>query len=287
MNNINIRFFLIILVSSFYSLSSFANNNFGEWKPQIVEKMYVLPPEHLNKVLNNDFNKSVLAVNLRNTDDKIKTKIKKIKQLNTLLPAKTDDETMEIKHQIIVKKRDYIKDMSNLLIMKKQRLNTKQTFFKKIVKNINNKSYENKSKNKFVINKNMALKRSKKIDFKILESSTINFSKKSKYFDQYQINKDAVTRLQLAIEKHPMNHQNIILTNPKNKIEAVRNYLHNLDTEIAVLEMKEQMINYMAKIVALDAMSLAENLALSVNEQNNYKAINFNDPVNAISVFTN
>ena len=287
MNNINIRFFLIILVSSLYSLSSFANNNFGEWKPQIVEKMYILPPEHLNKVLNNDFNKSVLAVNLRNTDDKIKTKIKKIKQLNTLLPAKTDDETMEIKHQIIVKKRDYIKDMSNLLIMKKQRLNTKQTFFKKIVKNINNKSYENKSKNKFVINKNMALKRSKKIDFKILESSTINFSKKSKYFDQYQINKDAVTRLQLAIEKHPMNHQNIILTNPKNKIEAVRNYLHNLDTEIAVLEMKEQMINYMAKIVALDAMSLAENLALSVNEQNNYKAINFNDPVNAISVFTN
>ena len=287
MNNINIRFFLIILVSSFYSLSSFANNNFGEWKPQIVEKMYVLPPEHLNKVLNNDFNKSVLAVNLRNTDDKIKTKIKKIKQLNTLLPGKTSDETMEIKHQIIVKKRDYIKDMSNLLIMKKQRLNTKQTFFKKIVKNINNKSYENKSKNKFVINKNMALKRSKKIDFKILESSTINFSKKSKYFDQYQINKDAVTRLQLAIEKHPMNHQNIILTNPKNKIEAVRNYLHNLDTEIAVLEMKEQMINYMAKIVALDAMSLAENLALSVNEQNNYKAINFNDPVNAISVFTN
>ena len=287
MNNINIKFFLIILVSSFYSLSSFANNNFGEWKPQIVEKMYILPPEHLNKVLNNDFNKSVLAVNLRNTDDKIKTKIKKIKQLNTLLPAKTDDETMEIKHQIIVKKRDYIKDMSNLLIMKKQRLNTKQTFFKKIVKNINNKSYENKSKNKFVINKNMALKRSKKIDFKILESSTINFSKKSKYFDQYQINKDAVTRLQLAIEKHPMNHQNIILTNPKNKIEAVRNYLHNLDTEIAVLEMKEQMINYMAKIVALDAMSLAENLALSVNEQNNYKAINFNDPVNAISVFTN
>ena len=287
MNNINIRFFLIILVSSFYSLSSFANNNFGDWKPQIVEKMYVLPPEHLNKVLNNDFNKSVLAVNLRNTDDKIKTKIKKIKQLNTLLPGKTSDETMEIKHQIIVKKRDYIKDMSNLLIMKKQRLNTKQTFFKKIVKNINNKSYENKSKNKFVINKNTALKRSKKIDFKILESSTINFSKKSKYFDQYQINKDAVTRLQLAIEKHPMNHQNILLTNPKNKIEAVRNYLHNLDTEIAVLEMKEQMINYMAKIVALDAMSLAENLALSVNEQNNYKAINFNDPVNAISVFTN
>ena len=61
-----------------------------------------------------------------------------------------------------------------------------------------------------------------------------------------------------------MNTQDILSKNPKNKIEAVRNYLHNLDTEIAVLEMKEQMINYMAKIVALDAMNLAETVAFTL-----------------------
>ena len=125
------------------------------------------------------------------------------------------------------------------------------------------------------------------MDFKILANTSINLSKKSKYFNQYQINKDAVMQLQLAIEKHPMNTQDILSKNPKNKIEAVRNYLHNLDTEIAVLEMKEQMINYMAKIVALDAMNLAENVAFNLNKQGNEKSINFNDPVNAIAVFTN
>ena len=287
MKNINIKIFLIIVVGSLYPISSSANNDFGEWKPQIVEKMFILPPEHLNKVLNNDFNKSLLAVNLRNTNNKIKTNIDKIKDLNLLLPGKTDEEVMEIKHQIILHKRDYVKDMNDLLMIKKQRLNTKKTFFNKIVKNIKIKSFKNKSKNRFFKNQNIALQRSQKLDFKILANTSIDLSKKSKYFNQYQINKDAVMQLQLAIEKHPMNTQDILSKNPKNKIEAVRNYLHNLDTEIAVLEMKEQMINYMAKIVALDAMNLAENVAFNLNKQGNEKSINFNDPVNAIAVFTN
>ena len=285
MKKINI--FLILFVGILYPLSSSASNNYGDWKPQIVEKMFVLPPEHLNKVLNNDFNKSILAVNLRNTNNKIKTNIEKIKDLNLLLPGKTNEEVMEIKHQIIVHKRDYVKDMNNLLMMKKQRLNTKKVFFNKIVKNIKIKSFKNKSKNKFFKNQNIALKRSQNLDFKILNDTSVNLSKKSKYFTEYQINKDAVRQLQLAIEKHPMNTQDMLSKNPKNKIEAVRNYLHNLDAEIAVLEMKEQMINYMAKIVALDAMNLAEIVASSLNEAGNKKSINFNDPINTISVFTN
>ena len=55
----------------------------------------------------------------------------------------------------------------------------------------------------------------------------------------------------------------------------------------SVLEMKEEMINYMAKIVALDAMSLAEEVAFDAQNQNEIVSTNFNDPVNVISVFTN
>jgi hypothetical protein len=100
--------------------------------PQIVEKMYLLPPKHLNKVLNNDFKTSLLATNLRDTDNKIKSKIGKINELNSFLPNASKDETLEIKHQIILNKRDYIKDMNNLIIMKKQKLETKKAFFEKI-----------------------------------------------------------------------------------------------------------------------------------------------------------
>ena len=287
MKNSNIKSFLIILSVSFYSANSLAQSNVNGWKPQIVEKMYVLPPKHLNKVLNNDFNKSLLAINLQNTDNKIKNRIEKISELNSLLPGSSKEEGLEIQHQIIINKRDYIKDMNDLLIMKKEKLNTKKIFFKKIEKKFKGNSLKNKTTSNFLNNKSSAIQRSQKLDFKILENTSYNLSKRSKYFKQYQINKDAVKKLKLAIEKHPMSNKNILYKDPLNKVEAINNYVHEIDTEIAVLEMKEQMINYMAKIVALDAMSLAEKVAFDDENNNKVVPTNFNDPVNVISVFTN
>jgi hypothetical protein len=287
MKNSNIKSFLIILSVSFYSANSLAQSNVNGWKPQIVEKMYVLPPKHLNKVLNNDFNKSLLAINLQNTDNKIKNRIEKISELNSLLPGSSKEEGLEIQHQIIINKRDYIKDMNDLLIMKKEKLNTKKIFFKKIKKKFKGNSLKNKTTSNFLNNKSTAIQRSQKLDFKILENTSYNLSKRSKYFKQYQINKDAVKKLKLAIEKHPMSNKNILYKDPLNKVEAINNYVHEIDTEIAVLEMKEQMINYMAKIVALDAMSLAEKVAFDDENNNKVVPTNFNDPVNVISVFTN
>ena len=287
MKNSNIKLFLIILSVSFYSANSLAQSKVNGWKPQIVEKMYVLPPKHLNKVLNNDFNKSLLAINLQNTDNKIKNRIEKISELNSLLPGSSKEEGLEIQHQIIINKRDYIKDMNDLLIMKKEKLNTKKIFFKKIEKKFKGNSLKNKTTSNFLNNKSSAIKRSQKLDFKILENTPYNLSKRSKYFKQHQINKDAVKKLKLAIEKHPMSNKNILYKDPLNKVEAINNYVHEIDTEIAVLEMKEQMINYMAKIVALDAMSLAEKVAFDDENNNKVVPTNFNDPVNVISVFTN
>ena len=77
------------------------------------------------------------------------------------------------------------------------------------------------------------------------------------------------------------------INDPKNKMEAIRNYVHSIETEIAVLDMKEQMIHYMAKIVVLDAMSLAENITFASENEKDIISTNFNDPVNIISIFTN
>ena len=285
MKNIKFKITILFILAPFYSFSCLANSNVEEWKPQIVEKMYILPPQHLNKVLNNDFNKSILALNLQNKDELIKNKIDKITELSSLLPGASIEETLEIKHQIIINKRDYIKDMNDLLEMKKQKLATKKMIFNKIEKKINQKSFTNKANNLFLDNKNNAIERAQKIDFKILESTSHNTSKKSKYFEQYQVNKDAINSLKLAIEKHPMSKQNVLSKDPKNKMEAIRSFIHNIETEIAVLEMKEQIINYMAKIVALDAMQLAESVSeINVNSITNNS--NNNDPTNVISIFT-
>ena len=286
MKNIKLRITILFLLAPFYSYSCLADLGGVDWKPQIVEKMYVLPPQHLNKVLNNDFNKSILALNLQNKDNKIKNKIDKINELSSLFPSTSQEENLEIKHQIIINKRDYIKDMNDLLGMKKQKLVTKKNIFNKIKKRINLKSFNSKHNNAFLENRKDAIKRAQKLDFKILESTSYNTSKKSKYFEQYQVNKNAINTLKLAIEKHPMSNKNILSEDPKNKMEAIRSYIHNIETEIAVLEMKEQIINYMAKIVALDAMQLAEKVSeININDINANPS-DINDPTNVINIFT-
>ena len=68
-------------------------------------------------------------------------------------------------------------------------------------------------------------------------------------------------------------------------MEAIRSYIHNIETEIAVLEMKEKIINYMAKIVALDAMQLAESVS-EINVNSITDNSNNNDPTNVINIFT-
>ena len=286
MKNIKLRITISLFLAPFYSYSCLADLGGLDWKPQIVEKMYVLPPQHLNKVLNNDFNKSILALNLQNKDNIIKNKIDKINELSSLLPRASQEENLEIKHQIIINKRDYIKDMNDLLGMKKQKLVTKKRIFNKIKKRINLKSINSKHNNAFLENTKNAIKRAQNLDFKILESTSYNTSKKSKYFEQYQVNKNAINTLKLAIEKHPMSTQNILSKDPKNKMEAIRSYIHNIETEIAVLEMKKQIINYMAKIVALDAMQLAEKVSeINVNDINANPS-DINDPTNVINIFT-
>jgi hypothetical protein len=155
MQKITLKRLLIIIPGSLCLLLSAANAYSNDWKPQIVEKMYVLPPQHLNKVLNSDFNKSLLALNLQNKDNMIKNKIDKITELNSYLPNASKEEILEIKHQIILNKRDYIKEMNDLLLMKRQKLNTKKDFFEKIQKNIKYNSVNNNQKVSFSLIKIM------------------------------------------------------------------------------------------------------------------------------------
>ena len=85
-----------------------------------------------------------------------------------------------------------------------------------------------------------------------------------------------------------MNEKSVLSNNSDNKLEAISNYIYNIETEIAVLEMKEQMMSYMAKIVALDAMNLAENIS-GINQNLDGSFIpgeNDNDPENVIDIFT-
>jgi hypothetical protein len=278
-----IKFFLIL--GSTHAMANLSN---GEWQPQIVEKMYILPPKQLDRVLNNDFRNSSLYLNLKTADDKIKSRYSKIDQLNKSIPQFKGDEQIELKHQVIVEKKEYITDMSERLKIKREHLLTKKRFFEKIKrKTLFQKGNQNfKAQSKFQASREKALQRSKKLDKKI--SNLLignNMSNNSKYFSEYQKTMLAMQKLETKIKSHPKFQENDLLLNPENKLESLNVFIDKLESELSVLALKEQVLTKMAKLVSLDAMELADSLQINISQGNEFKDVN--DPTDSITLFLN
>ena len=278
-----IKFFLIL--GSTHAMANLSN---GEWQPQIVEKMYILPPKQLDRVLNNDFRNSSLYLNLKTADDKIKSRYSKIDQLNKSIPQFKGDEQIELKHQVIVEKKEYITDMSERLKIKREHLLTKKRFFEKIKrKTLFQKGNQNfKAKSKFQASREKALKRSKKLDKKI--SNLLignNMSNNSKYFSEYQKTMSAMQQLETKIKSHPKFQENDLLLNSENKLESLNVFIDKLESELSVLALKEQVLTKMAKLVSLDAMEQADSLQINISPGNEFKDVN--DPTDSVNLFLN
>ena len=278
-----IKFFLIL-----GSSQAIANLSNGEWQPQIVEKMYILPPKQLDRVLNNDFRNSSLYLNLKTADDKIKSRYSKIDQLNKSIPQFKGDEQIELKHQVIVEKKEYITDMSERLKIKREHLLTKKRFFEKIKrKTLFQKGNQNfKAQSKFQASREKALQRSKKLDKKI--SNLLignNMSNNSKYFSEYQKTMLAMQKLETKIKSHPKFQENDLLLNSENKLESLNVFIDKLESELSVLALKEQVLTKMAKLVSLDAMELSDSLQINISQGNEFKDVN--DPTDSINLFLN
>ena len=278
-----IKFFLIL-----GSSQAMANLSNGEWQPQIVEKMYILPPKQLDRVLNNDFRNSSLYLNLKTADDKIKSRYSKIDQLNKSIPQFKGDEQIELKHQVIVEKKEYITDMSERLKIKREHLLTKKRFFEKIKrKTLFQKGNQNfKAQSKFQASRENALQRSKKLDKKI--SNLLignNMSNISKYFSEYQKTMLAMQKLETKIKSHPKFQENDLLLNSENKLESLNVFIDKLESELSVLALKEQVLTKMAKLVSLDAMELADSLQINISQGNEFKDVN--DPTDSVNLFLN
>ena len=278
-----IKFFLIL-----GSSQAIANLSNGEWQPQIVEKMYILPPKQLDRVLNNDFRNSSLYLNLKTADDKIKSRYSKIDQLNKSIPQFKGDEQIELKHQVIVEKKEYITDMSERLKIKREHLLTKKRFFEKIKrKTLFQKGNQNfKAQSKFQASREKALQRSKKLDKKITNLLIgNNMSNNSKYFSEYQKTMSAMQQLETKIKSHPKFQENDLLLNSENKLESLNVFIDKLESELSVLALKEQVLTKMAKLVSLDAMELADSLQINISQGNEFKDVN--DPTDSVNLFLN
>ena len=100
------------------------------------------------------------------------------------------------------------------------------------------------------------------VDMKILGSE---YSAQSRYGAEYAKSKIAMDSLLAAIDAHPMNQRPMLDGEEMSRESYLRQLIVDYDVELSLMAQEEQILGYMAKLVALDAMALADGLADGAN----------------------
>jgi hypothetical protein len=96
------------------------------------------------------------------------------------------------------------------------------------------------------------------VDMELLETSVMP---ESKYSQQFAINLSAIDSLTQAIEGHAMNQAPEIDGVAVTREGYVRQMIADTQAELELIGQEENILGYMAKLVALDATALADEVA--------------------------
>ena len=107
-----------------------------QWRPQLSEKILLLPPKHMNDAIEQDFSKSGLAQNMTSVETQLSDQVSAIDQLKQNLSRYDEQEQIEARHQIIVGKKTYIELLSQQIDLKRERLHTKLGLLKRLDRNL-------------------------------------------------------------------------------------------------------------------------------------------------------
>lgn len=231
------------------------------WTPQSSERLVKLPPSYLQKSIDHDFANSELGTAIQKTEEDISLKGNTLGDLQKAIETSDGEVRGDLRHQFLAEKRAYLNMMSDRNELRRKHLMTKRRLFDDMLERLSREEGEmTPEKEELIELQKAAAERFEssvaKVDQRLFETPDLE---ESKYSQQYSKNRTAIEQLVARIDNHRMN-QTPISDNgvPLTRVEHVRRMVADVQTELAVLEQEETILGYMAKLVALDAMSLAE-----------------------------
>lgn len=248
------------------ALSAPAQTN-AAWKPSITERLVKLPSANIKKMLDKDFSASPLAEALRDTDAEIALKLQTLRDLQAAVDQAEGDIQVELKHQFLAEKREYLSIMQEQHAMRGKHLQTRISVYQRLLNKIEREAAA-KSPGESALAQQQAAARARldrsadAIDAKLFATSVAS---NSKYSRQYAQNVSAMNALIAKIEAHPHKAKLDTTGDAKTKPDFLRQLLTEAEGDFQVLQQESEIVGLMAKLVALDAMGLQETVAEGEN----------------------
>lgn len=272
-------------------LISGTNVAFGapNWTPQSSERLVKLPPSYLKKSIDHDFANSALGSAIQEKEENISLKGNTLGDLQQAIETSDGEVRGELRHQFLSEKRNYLSMMSERNDLRRKHLLTKRRLFDDMLERLSREEGAMTPEREELLELQRAASARfessmGKVDQRLFEAPELE---ESKYSKQYAQNKSAIDQLVARIDAHKMS-QTPVSDNgvPMTREEHVRRMISDVQTELAVLDQEETILGYMAKLVALDAMALAEE-GLDEELLDSDVAQNALTPANNVSFFLN
>jgi hypothetical protein len=247
------------------STDAIANANQPTWRPAVSEKLVKLPNSYLKKALDRDFSDSPLAEAIRSADSEINLKMQTLADLQSATDQAEGDVLTELRHQFLAQKQEYLSLMKNRQDLKTRHHKTRIKIYQRLLKKMSREHSGQSSEKAKLVESQIASrarfeKSSEAIDMKMFASA---IAPESRYSKEYSKNLSAANALLQAISAHPMNAKHETDGVPVSKPDYVRNLLASAESELSLISQEGEIVGYMAKLVALDAMALADQVAES------------------------
>ncbi len=240
---------------------AFAAGNAASWNPAVTEKLVKLPQSHLKKSLDRDFARSGLADAIANTEEEIKLKVETLGDLRRAAEQAQGELRVELRHQLLAEKRGYLNLVKKRQDLRRQHLQQRKSVYDKILKKVLRTTGANSVETQTLVRQQQeALARFERsaetVDMKVFATFD---APNSQYAREYARNLSAANALMQAINSHPMNHK-LDPETPEDKATYLRRLVAESDSSLALVTQEDEILGYMAKLVALDAQALSDEL---------------------------
>ena len=274
----------LVGVSQMHTAIAFAEID-RQWRPQLSEKILLLPPKHINDAIEQDFSKSGLAQNMTSVETQLSDQVSAIDQLKQNLSRYNGQEQIEARHQIIVGKKTYIELLGQQIDLKRERLHTKLGLLKRLDRNLSRDTAQQKTASDVAQLQADAKSRIEGISSKLREQIALEtLTKETNFSKAFDKNMAAISALKDAIANHRMQSR-LGLDSGATKADMLRQLMLDTEADLALIEIETELLGHMAHLLSLDAMALAEDVAAQSFTVAT-KAQIYSSPSDAVLLFT-
>ncbi|GAB6051214.1 hypothetical protein JCM17960_00340 [Magnetospira thiophila] len=232
------------------------------WNPSASERLVKLPPQMLKKAIDRDYKASALAAAIDDSSGKITAKGQTLADLKGAAEKAEGPLYTELQHQFLAEKQAYVQLMGERLEMRQKQAETRKKLYERLLdKARRSGGAADQVTADLLANQQAARERFKssldEVDTQIFGTE---FASESRYGAEYAKNKTAMDSLIAAIAAHPMNQGPTLDGEAISREDYLRQLVADSEAEIALIAQEEQILGFMAKLVALDAIALAEGL---------------------------